>query len=254
VAGKPLFAPVPLRAMCADMSGLQLRVLVCVAAHDRLSLITGKGQGCRASNDRMSKMIGCSFARLCSTLSQLVDRGLLKREKLGKHTVYRVLYTDADELLFGNLSERATGCRVGSKERAMGCHDFSETRRKPRKTASQYIPLNGGIDSDESGEEISSEDAHLAMRGLGGEVQSPNYGAELARFERALNEAPGDLSLSAWSPWLERLIEHSDDPTITSWASRLLDRIDSCDAGDPISPAHVKAMVAHAASLRRVAE
>lgn len=101
---KQLFAPVPLRAMAMDVSGLEMRILTCVAAHDRMSLVVGKGQGCSASNQRMQQMIGCSYAALCKSLSVLVDAGLLRRELRGRRTIYRVLYTADDMLLFSNAS------------------------------------------------------------------------------------------------------------------------------------------------------
>jgi hypothetical protein len=185
MSSKQLFAPVPLRAMALDLSGLDLRVLVCIAAHDRMSLATGKGQGCRASNERMSQMVGCHYARLCSTLSKLVGLGLLSREPMGRYTVYRVIYTDDDRLLFGNMTRRAdagssavrvgdalglTGCEMASDPAAIGCQTASETAviccqhtsetgENLPETPSQYIPLNGRNTFCETGEYNSSEEA-----------------------------------------------------------------------------------------------
>ena len=101
VKPKQLFAPIPLRAMKADLSGLRFRVLSCVAAHDRMSRATGKGRGCDASNKRMADAVGCGFARLCATLSELVDKDFLSRERLGRQTIYRVIYSDDDTFYFG---------------------------------------------------------------------------------------------------------------------------------------------------------
>lgn len=215
---KQLFAPLPIRAIAADLSGLQHSVLACVAAHDRLSLVTGKGQGCRASNERMRQMIGCSFARVCSTLTELVDLGFLQREKLGRHTVYRVIYTEEDRLLFGNVSSRSIGCRTGNETGVIGCQHTSETGGNPLETASQYISLNEGIDLEESREENSSEDARFAARGSPEKVKfSDNDGAQMARFERTFRSAPERFTedqLREWHEWLAKLTDAvvPDDP------------------------------------------
>jgi hypothetical protein len=140
---KQLFAPLPLRAMRADLSGLQMSVLTCVAAHDRLSLVKGKGQGCRASNERMREMIGCSYGKLCAALSDLTELGFLQREKLGRHTIYRVTYTDEDRCLFGHTTVKAT-CDRSVQKSAVTCDQHtSENVSFPPESGSQYIPLNG---------------------------------------------------------------------------------------------------------------
>lgn len=237
-ADKQLFAPVPLRTMAMDLSGLQIRVLICLAAHDRMSLVTGKGQGCRASNERMVAMIGCNYSRLCSTLTQLVDLELIAREKLGRHTIYRVIYTNDDRLLFGNMSGRSIGCRPASDDHAIGCRDFPESDSFPPENCSQYIPLNGGIDSVETGEDNSSEDAHLAVRGKGkgayGSKNSrlkaglsrtefaDNAGGQMARLERAISVGEA-INCSAWSEWLENQIGADDNPANNGRAARLAD-------------------------------
>lgn len=125
--------------MGADLSGLQLRVLACVAAHDRMSLLKEKGQGCRASNERMSQLVNCSYARICSTLSELVDLAYLRREKFGRHTVYRVIYSDGDRLLFSNVLGRAKGSLSASRLGSIGCQGERRNGKNPPKTGSQYI-------------------------------------------------------------------------------------------------------------------
>jgi len=146
MATKNLFAPVPLRAMAVELSGLQMRVLTCVAAHDRMSLAKGKGQGCRASNERMREMIGCSYGKLCASLNELVDTGLLQREKVGRHTIYRVVYNADDVCLFGHTNGPSKGDRTVQSPDAICDHDYSESRGKAGENTPQYIPLNGGID------------------------------------------------------------------------------------------------------------
>jgi hypothetical protein len=222
-ADKALFAPMPLRAMAADLSGLQLRALLCVAAHDRMSLIVGKGQGCRASNERMSQMLNCSYARICSTLSELVELEYLQREKSGRHTVYRVLYSDLDRLLFGNLLGRAKVALSASSQRPIGCRVDARTSENPPKTASQYIPLNGGIDLEESREESSVETARFAARLSKRILSRASVGAELATIERDL-KANKPLNRIELVDWIGNdLLSHPYDETIRGWATRLAD-------------------------------
>lgn len=239
---KHLFAPVPLRAMAQELSGLQLRVLICVAAHDRMSLVTGKGQGCRASNERMKAMVGCNFSRLCSTLTQLVELGLLEKEKLGRHTVYRVIYADDDRLLFGNVSRRSIGCQAANRDAPIGCRGFSENGEFRPENHSQYIPLNGGRDSVETGEENSSEDARFAARrsrrspnhktsginprpkaGLSRAELADNPGGQMARLERALSIG-AVVDRLAWYSYLEGVMD-DDNPSNSGRATRLADRL-----------------------------
>jgi hypothetical protein len=205
-ADKRLFAPVPLRAMAFELSGLQMRVLACVAAHDRMSLATGKGQGCRASNDRMSVMVDCSFARICSTLSELVELGFLEREKLGRHTVYRVVYNDDDTLLFSNLSRPSIGCRTGSNDGSIGCRPRSSGGGKLPETPSQYIPLNGGIDSVETGEDNSSEEARFAAR----IIPVPDLRARNSRRKAGVPKGSATATLAKSLAVLERSITAGD--------------------------------------------
>jgi hypothetical protein len=154
---KQLFAPVPLRAMSAGLSGLQYAVLINVAAHDRLSLATGKGQGCRASNERMREMIGCSYGKLCAALMDLCELGFLKREMLGRHTVYRVIYTDEDRCLFGHTTGKST-CDQKVRQTPVTCDQHTpENAGNQPESDSQYIPLNEGIDFVETREKNPSE-------------------------------------------------------------------------------------------------
>lgn len=209
---KQLFAPIPLRAMMLPLSGLQFRVLACVAAHDRMSLVSGKGQGCRASNARMKAMISCSYARLCSTLMELVDLGLLAREKLGRHTIYRVIYNDEDRLLFGNVSLRSVGCQPVGEGVSKGCNSFDETGGKPPITSGQYIPLNGVRDFVETREESSLERAQFSpIRSATQSSLANNIGGQLALLERQLDA--GELTdIAGAYRWLGTIMDHSAEP------------------------------------------
>lgn len=217
------------------MSGLELRVLLCVASHDRMSLATGKGQGCRASNARMAAMIGCSYGKLCAALSDLTAAGFLQREKLGRHTVYRVIYSDDDKCLFGHTSRDTTCDQTVQSDAATCDHDFSETPGNLPKTASQYIPLNGGIHSVETGEYNSPEGARLASRGAAQRKVLHRDGEPLnetlAKFERQWKKdwTAYRGKLAEWRDWLTDQAEFASgegDGVLSAWATRLAEAVD----------------------------
>lgn len=239
-ANKQLFAPMPLRAMAVDMSGLELRVLLCVASHDRMSLATGKGQGCRASNARMAAMIGCSYGKLCAALSDLTAAGFLQREKLGRHTVYRVIYSDDDKCLFGHTSRDTTCDQTVQSDAATCDHDFSETPGNLTKTASQYIPLNGGIHSVETGEYNSPEGARLASRDAANSRKlhrdGEPLGETLAKFERNWKKdwTAYQGHLTEWTQWLHDhavFAAEEGDNALSGRAMRLAETVESFGMG-----------------------
>ena len=231
-----LFAPVPLRSMALELSGLQMRVLTCVAAHDRMSLAKGKGQGCRASNERMREMIGCSYGKLCASLNELVAVGLLQREKLGRHTVYRVVYNDDDMCLFGHTKAPAIGDQTGKPDAAIGDHDNSETRRNADEKPLQYIPLNGGRDFVETRERNSDNrrDVAVARDPVGIICHLPKnfhnlpLGAQVAKVEAAFDVIDRDISAvsedetTRLTKWLDDIFEGFGREPVGQHALRLL--------------------------------
>lgn len=223
---KQLFAPIPLRAMARDLSGLQMRVLACVAVHDRMSLVNGKGQGCRASNKRMCAMVGCSYARLCTSLTQLVELGFLTRDQVGRNTVYRVVYNAEDILLFGHLSAAAANSRSTTMHEATCCRSEHGSGEIPPKTAAEYIPLNGHKKSDESRGDRSSEGARASARPPDRNRSSDNPSRQMARLERAIRVGEVLDSLD----WFDRLIDftNDDDPLVRVRADRLLQQLERC--------------------------
>lgn len=215
MSAKKFFAPVPLRSMADDLSGLLLRILICVAAHDRMSLLRQSGNGCTAANARMAALVGCNYSRLCAGLSELVERGYLAREQAGRVTVYRVVYNDDDQLLFGNVSAPGKGCRTASASREIGCRDLPENGRNLPKTDSQYIPLNGGIDSAEAGEINSTEVAHLSAREAQQERSGANLGGDLAKLERDFRSGRIEVpDLRSAATFLGELLDRYGDPDV----------------------------------------
>ena len=88
------------------LSALDIRVLMAVAAHDRL----GKnGIGCFANHTRLSTLVGCHIKSLSRSLSTLAQCGYLEGSlhPLNKKTrVYRVLYTALDEGLMRTITSK----------------------------------------------------------------------------------------------------------------------------------------------------
>jgi hypothetical protein len=93
---KPIFAAVPLRALADQgLSGLDLRTLMAVAAHDRLGV---NGRGCYAGQVRIARMVRSDKTRVSKSLTRLISRGYisLDRQSEKRRQNLRVLYTDAD--------------------------------------------------------------------------------------------------------------------------------------------------------------
>jgi DNA-binding MarR family transcriptional regulator len=94
---KPRYGPVPLRAARdLRLAALHFRVLLVIAAHDRL----GKnGQGCWLAQNRIAEIVHCSKSHLSNVLGELRDWGFIK-SKINRDRrwfrVHSVVYTDKD--------------------------------------------------------------------------------------------------------------------------------------------------------------
>jgi DNA-binding MarR family transcriptional regulator len=72
---KPIFAAIPARAMGDErLSALDLRVLMAIAIHDRL---TANGTGCFAGNGRLASLVGCHLKSLSRSLRSLAEAGYI---------------------------------------------------------------------------------------------------------------------------------------------------------------------------------
>lgn len=93
---KVMFAALPLRAIGdTRLSALELRILGCVAFHDRMSSARGKGQGAWASNETLARRVQCHYTNLSSAITKLAKLGYIQRDPhpLNKKLrVYRVIY------------------------------------------------------------------------------------------------------------------------------------------------------------------
>lgn len=102
---RPQYAPVPLRAIAdRGLSGLLLRVLAIVAAHDRLG---ANGAGCFRNQKDLAVILGVDYSRLSGALNELVRLNYLTSERHplnGRQKVWRVVYTAEDRLMMRHVA------------------------------------------------------------------------------------------------------------------------------------------------------
>jgi hypothetical protein len=211
-----------------SLTALDHRVLGCVSMHDGMSLLKGKGGGCYASNQRMAREVDCNYSALCKSVTKLVDRGYLVRERRGGRGGLSVLQVDFEGADTGPVSWRdgqhsnpeivgkmannpapLVGEATTENAPLVGRAD-SEARRNLPKTDHHYTPLRGELDSVETGEIDSAKQRDLENRGVPDAVSALTDGAQLARLERALKTDPASINLEAWLPWLEDLQDQSE--------------------------------------------
>lgn len=244
-----IFTTLPTRAISdSELTGLDLRVLACVSLHDGMSLLKGKGAGCYVSNANLAALVGCDYTSLSKSLSRLRDRGYLVQERQAddkRMITFRVPFPACNGWRDGQLSRAAqtpaksaaprpdTTELVGEDANGFGeivGRENPESRQNLPKTASQYIPLKGELDSVETEEIDSPEGARLTTRGLGEGERVPSIGEQLARFERAFKQQPEGLNLVEWVRWLEWAEEVSlgESDTDAGRARRLIEEV--CEA------------------------
>jgi hypothetical protein len=118
---KPLFAPVPVRAMGDErLSAGHHRLLQAIAAHDRL----GKNKrGCYASHDTLADETNLHFDNVSKYAGDLRRWGYIrveKQEKDGRRRTYFVIYDEAE--IHGEFA-------MESAENSTGSPSISESRR-----------------------------------------------------------------------------------------------------------------------------
>jgi DNA-binding MarR family transcriptional regulator len=227
MADKLYFAPLPPRAIGdKELSGLDLRVLACIALHDRMSGKRKAGQGCWAGSRTLSNEIGCDYSNLSRSITKLGHLGYVERfpHPLNKRLrVYRVIYTDSD-LTVGRTTNNAPEI-VGDTTNADGeivGHDFENLERDQGpngvnifRETEKRLRRNVEIDSAEAAPPDEIEDG--------------NVGAELARFERMLKGGAGKIeteTLQTWGDYLTTVhLEGSLDDPNAQRAGRLVDDV-----------------------------
>lgn len=242
-------SPLPLRAIGDQrLAGLDLRVLAAIAAHDRMSMARGEGQGCWISNGSLAGKVGCDYSNLSKAIKKLGELGYILREKptFGdrRSHVYRVvgdLYSHEESLSFHQQSTAMPahpsidctpaaaappGEQVGDLTNTPAeivRHPNPETGGLLRETASQYISQSEVRYSAEAGEDTHLEYAHLVVRDACQNENGRTVEANLARFDRALKGYTLNReALATWAEWFRELLENYEDPDETYyWAQRL---------------------------------
>lgn len=168
MAGKPLFAAIPLRAIGdRELTDGDIRVLASIAAFDRLSHSKGKGQGAWASHRLMSGWIDRNYSNFSATVNKLIKAGYLVREPREtdkrQHT-YRIVYTDDDRLPKAEdfvLPEanhlREIVCPETGEVQKVVCPDPQSSHGNHEETCPEYIPQSGERYSVETGERNSAK-------------------------------------------------------------------------------------------------
>lgn len=131
------FAPLPARTISDDqLTALDLRVLACLAAHDRFG---ANGIGCFASHPRLAALLRCHTKSLSRSLKTLAEQGYIEAEPhpLNRRLrVYRVRYTGADAEVLRERIGNGTATNSSTKGNEMvpetepiGNRDFQEHER-----------------------------------------------------------------------------------------------------------------------------
>lgn len=237
---KPFSAPFPLRAIGDKrLSGLDLRTLGAIAAHDRMSDWRGKGRGCDASHKTLAAKIGTDETNLSKSIGKLVslDYVVASRPSGDKRThVYRVparLYDHAESLSFHQPSVSKELGQTTNYPEPKVVGDFtndivemvgeglSESGENPPNSPRNIFRING--------EKYSSEEARPETRSLSRIEFDDNDGAQMASFERQWKASPESFTRSELERWSERFEEiqefHAPGSTENGWARRLASEI-----------------------------
>ena len=225
--GKPQFGAVPNRAFWdRRLTDRDVRNLGVVAAHDRLSSVTGKGQGAWASHARFAALAGTEYSRFSVSINKLLKLGYLDRQPLAtdrRKFTYRVLYTDADSLPSSKGPLPEIICGEANYAGEIVCSDCQLSGCILDERAAQYISQSEERDSAEAGKIDSAEAARFAARGLPKIEFADNAGGQMARLERALGVGQV-VDRLAWYGYLESVIG-DDSPSNSGRATRLADQL-----------------------------
>jgi hypothetical protein len=147
MAKRPSYtSPMPMRlAVDTRHSATALRLIMAVAWHDRMPLMTGAGAGCTASNKTLAEEIGCDYTTLIKLRKHCVETGyfLLEARQGGKRLeVIRIIpdhMADPKSWPF-DQSFIGKGCLKAwhSRERKAG-----ETAKNPEPNAGEADNIEG---------------------------------------------------------------------------------------------------------------
>jgi len=251
MARKAHFAAIPLRAIGdSNLTDGDIRVLASIAAFDRLSHSTGKGQGAWASHRLMSGWIKRNYSNFSATVNKLIKAGYLVREPREtdkRQHPYRVVYTDDDRIPNADdfVSPEANNpldnvCPEANDQREIVCPETGEVQNvvcpDPQSTIGnsdenfpEYIPQSGERYSVETGKRNSAKRRIVADAGRSGTSFRRQLPANLfklpppaaiaiierafASVDRQVDEIPVELQrpLTRWL--FEKADELSDEPS-----------------------------------------
>lgn len=253
-ANKPITAPVPARAALDEsLTHLDLRVLLKICSHDRMSMSKG-GHGCLVSTKAIAQALRVHHTSVATSASRLTTKGYIKAEKRvedKRGRTYRAIYNNDDELAVrnaGNVPQMDAESSLPLEETIneksflqngkVVSPDFENADNYQIDANYQYKegkhPKELGINSDKS--------ARL-KRGIHYESK-PETAEVLRNLEHDLKggfNGYTDDALANWSAWAYRTFEHyfSEDIQISMWARRLSEDIDyiieQCNDGAQLS-------------------
>jgi len=256
---KPSFSPMMLEPIRdANLTAPHWRVLASVLFHDRLSLPKEKGKGCNAKNLTIAEETGnLPYAVVCRCLSDLVKWGYLAREKAGRETIYRGVYTERKTIKDCPIPPKRKGDKCvtnpdadsGDFDPAISDDgviepeiigdefaDFSAPSRSDEtENQAQYITLRGVIDTPKEGKENSLKGRTVPARGLAEWREAFDRlpdGAKVARFEEAWKAHPEwfESERERWARWLFDVADtyQGENNAIWAQAGRLWEEIAPC--------------------------
>lgn len=248
MARKAHFAAIPLRAIGdGNLTDGDIRVLASIAAFDRLSHSTGKGQGAWASHRLMSGWIDRNYSNFSATVTKLIKAGYLVREPREadkrQHT-YRIIYTDEDRVpnageFVGSTANNSLEnvCPDANYHDEIVCPDTGEVQKvvcpatrsshgKTNETSPEYIPQSGERNSVETGERNSAKRRVVADARLAGDDFIDHLPANIADLPVAARVACFDRAWRAIDKRTDR-IRADDAEQLVEWLSRVFeDRMD----------------------------
>ena len=182
-------------------SGLDMRVYACVSMHDGMSLRKGTGGGCYATFATLTAEIGCDASNLSKSLRRLVEWGYLveERQEDRRRRTYRVVFDHAES--WRNGQQSFVGETANEAAEIVG-NGESGNGGNPPQTEQHYSSLKE-LNTPEGEKLDSSEEAHLAARGLSKIEFADNPGAQLARFERHWKARPESFDQETLDQWCE---------------------------------------------------
>jgi DNA-binding MarR family transcriptional regulator len=240
---KAIFAPIPVRAMADErLSSLDLRVLMAVAAHDRL----GKnGIGCFASNTRLASLVRCHLKSLSRSLSTLAKCGYLEGydNPLNKRTrIHRILYTDDDAQLMKAITSRK-GNEIVTNDPAIGNEIATENPPIGNKLApnarriGNHVSENAFSDQQDTHGNIFCEaekkSSETDIINSGEPAPSPEKtlsdGERLARIERQFSSGDWNIHLlQSFTSIVKAILDRAEPSSMEyGWSERLLAAMDA---------------------------